>query len=72
MATSLDRCLLVVLADQVRNAGTLDEVLESLNGAWVNPLAVAGASERHLAWLHAADKTCQQVVIASISQETVV
>ena len=34
--TSLDRCLLVALADQVRNAGTLDEVLESLNGVWVD------------------------------------
>ncbi len=58
--TSLDRSLLVALANQTRDAGTLDEIFESLHGVWINPLAVAGASECHLAWLHEADNACGQ------------
>ena len=55
--TSLDRSLLVALANQTRDAGTLDEIFESLHGVWINPLAVAGTCKGHLTWLHAANET---------------
>ena len=64
-----DGRLLVALADQMEYARALDKIYEPLHCVRVDSFAVASTSERHLAWLHAAHKTGQQVLISGVTQK---